>query len=78
MGVGGGGGRDVDGQAEKKEAALGGAGRGAVPCWLCLDESLLLSLVRGLRWHLASLILNLAFCLMGGASGSAQESTVKT
>lgn len=41
------------------------------PCRVALDASLCFSLLRGLRWHFASLILNLAFCLMGGASASA-------
>lgn len=41
-----------------------------LPCTFCLDESLCFSLLRGLRWHFASFILNLAFCLMGGASAS--------
>lgn len=33
---------------------------------------------RGLRWHFASLILNLAFCLMGGAMASVWEDERET
>lgn len=48
------------------------------PCWFCLVASLCFSLLRGLRWHFASLILNLAFCLMGGARASAFKGNRKT
>lgn len=47
------------------------------PCGVALDASLCFSLLRGLRWHFASLILNLAFCLMGGASASALKNNRK-
>lgn len=43
---------------------------GSSPWMFCLDTSRCFSLLRGFRWHLASLILNLAFCLMGGANVS--------
>lgn len=48
------------------------------PCWFCLVASLCFSLLRGLRRHFASLILNLAFCLMGGARASAFKDNRKT
>lgn len=46
------------------------AGRNHLPETACLPESLVFSLLRGRKWHFASLILKRAFCLIGGARES--------
>ena len=44
--------------------------RSHVPNTACFPASFVFSLLRGRKWHFASLILKRAFCLIGGAKES--------
>lgn len=46
--------------------------RNDIPIIVGLPTSLIFSLLRGRKWHFASLILKRAFCLIGGANESVE------